>query len=74
MKRILGYREHQVLAYARATVARDGVAPSYEMIRHEIGIATRGEVSRIVSKLEQRGHLKRWGTGKVRRIRLEPSC
>lgn len=73
--RILGYRERQVLEYANSTIESEGVAPSYSMICRELGIATRGEVSRIVSNLEQRGKLRRVGSGKVRRIRIyQPSC
>lgn len=66
----LGYRAVQVLGYVRHTVAEDGVAPSYGMICDQLGIATKGEVSQIVSSLEKRGLLKRAGRGRVRRIRL----
>lgn len=69
-KRILGYRERQVLAYAQQTISEQGVAPSYGMICRHLSISTRGEVSRIVASLERRGKLKRWGEGKVRRIQL----
>jgi SOS-response transcriptional repressor LexA len=67
---MLGYRECQVLAFTQAVVAEQGTAPSYAMICDELGIGTRGEVSRIVASLERRGYLKRVGAGKVRRIRL----
>jgi SOS-response transcriptional repressor LexA len=66
----LGYRANQVLAYSRRKLSEDGIAPSYGMICDELGINTRGEVSRIVSDLERRGLLRRVGRGKVRRIRL----
>lgn len=66
----LGYRASQVRAYVENTIAQDGIAPSYSMICRDLGIATKGEVSRIVSDLERRGLLRRAGNGRVRRIRL----
>jgi SOS-response transcriptional repressor LexA len=68
--RILGYRETQVLQFAQATIEAEGIAPTYAMICNELGISTKGEVSRIVAALERRLLLKRVGSGKVRRIRL----
>lgn len=68
--RRLGYRETQVLALARQSIERQAVPPSYAMICRELGIATRGEVSRIVANLERRGVLARQGHGRDRRIRL----
>jgi Mn-dependent DtxR family transcriptional regulator len=44
--------------------------PSYSMICDELGIATKGEVSEIVERLERRGLLRRTGRGRVRRIAL----
>jgi SOS-response transcriptional repressor LexA len=69
-ERVFGYRGAQVLAYVRATIANDGHAPSYRMICDALGIATKGEVSEIVSRLERRGALRRVGRGRVRRISL----
>jgi len=66
----LGYRASQVRSYVEETLARDGIAPSYNMICNELGIGTRGEVCRIVSDLERRGIFRRAGRGRVRRIRL----
>jgi SOS-response transcriptional repressor LexA len=63
-------RQRELLAYVKAVVGRDGVAPSYGMICSDLGIRTRQEVSRIVSRLESMGELSRVGRGKVRRIRL----
>jgi SOS-response transcriptional repressor LexA len=69
-RRLLGYREHQVLAFTRSVIEEQGVAPSYGMICDELGINTRGEVSRIVAGLERKGILRRAGVKRVRRIRL----
>lgn len=66
----LGYRALQVLEYSRRVIANDGIAPSYGMICEELGINTRGEVSRIVGDLERRGLLRRAGRGRVRRLRI----
>jgi SOS-response transcriptional repressor LexA len=68
--RCLGYRAQQVLAFVRTTIEREGLAPSYGMICSSVGIATYGEVSRIMDSLERRGLLRRVGSGRVRRIRL----
>ncbi len=68
--REMGYRTRQVLAYVRAVVASEGCAPSYAMIRDELGLAHEGHVCRIIKRLEQRGLVARTGAGRVRRIRL----
>jgi hypothetical protein len=67
VERELGYRGTQVLSYIRATFASEGEAPSYAMIRDELGIAHSGHVCRIVKALEARGLLARTGKGKVKR-------
>lgn len=70
IQRVLGYRQHQVLSYVRETIAEEGRAPSYGMICHELGIRDRGDVCKLVQRLERRGLLRRTGRGRVRRIRL----
>lgn len=69
-ERQLGYREFQVKKYVEQVWAAEGIAPSYRMIKNALGIATKGEVCRIVGRLERRGCLVRVGTGRIRRIRL----
>lgn len=59
-----------LLRYVCETVAKDGYAPSYGMICKAVGIRTRHEVCRIVSRLEEDGYLRRAGNGRVRRIHL----
>jgi len=68
--RELGYRGRQVLAFVRKTIEEHGHAPSYTMIRDELGFNDRAEVCRVVQKLEKRGLLSRVGDGRVRRIRI----
>jgi SOS-response transcriptional repressor LexA len=69
--RHLGYRMQQVLHCVERTIASDGLAPSYEMIRKELGMRDRVLVHRVVKRLERGGYLHRAGSGRVRRIRLE---
>ena len=68
--RELGYRGRQVLAYVQCVIAEEGTAPSYSMIRDELGFPSRAEVCRVVQRLESRGLLSRVGHGRIRRIRL----
>lgn len=62
-------RSH-ILRYVEEVIDRDGVAPSYGMICRDVGFNTRQEVAKYVRQLEERGHLRRVGSGRVRRIRL----
>jgi SOS-response transcriptional repressor LexA len=61
----------QVLVLTHHRIAETGQAPSYSEICDELGIATKGEVSEIVGRLERRGLLRRVGRGRVRRISLQ---
>lgn len=71
--RELGYRGFQVIAFIRKCIAEEGMAPSYGMIRDELGFLHEADVCRVVKRLEGRGLLRRAGKGRVRRIRLTPS-
>jgi SOS-response transcriptional repressor LexA len=68
--RHLGYRQKQVVEYVERSVDRDGEAPSYRMIRDELGMHSPSDVSKVVKGLERRGFLRRVGSGRVRRIKL----
>lgn len=68
--RHLGFRAQQVLGYVQTTLERDGEAPSYSMIRDELGMWSKSDVARTVGSLEKAGLLRRVGKGRVRRIRL----
>lgn len=68
--RALGYRAVQVLGYVRSAIVEDGQAPSYGMIRNQLGFTDRADVHRVIVRLEKRGLLSRAGSGRVRRIRL----
>lgn len=68
--RAMGYRGRQVLAFVRNCMDEEGQAPSYTMIRDELGFNDRAEVCRVVERLEYRGLIARVGNGRVRRIRL----
>lgn len=64
------HRRRELLAYVKDTVRTKGVAPSYDEIRADLKISSRGEVRRIVCRLEQDGKLSRVGKGRVRRLKL----
>lgn len=66
----LGYRGLQVLQYIERMIENEGKAPSYGMIANTLEISTRGEVAKIVKRLEGRGAIRRVGDGRVRRIRV----
>jgi SOS-response transcriptional repressor LexA len=68
--RDLGYRGVQVLAFIQTTIESEGAAPSYRMIAEELGLVSKGDVNKIVRRLESRGLLSRAGAGRVRRLRL----
>jgi len=68
--RSLGYRAVQVLGYVHETIAEQGQAPSYRMIRDALDFCDKAAVQRVVERLERRGLLSRAGSGRVRRIRV----
>lgn len=68
--RELGYRGRQVLDFVRSTIAQQGRAPSYAMIRDELNFADTAQVFRVIERLERRGAIRRVGSGRVRRLRL----
>lgn len=68
--RALGYRAVQVLGYVRETIAEEGLAPSYAMIRDALGFGHECDVLQVVEGLERRGLIRRVGMGRVRRLRL----
>jgi DNA-binding MarR family transcriptional regulator len=59
-----------VLRLAKHSKRVLGRTPSYSEIKNTLGIATKGEVARIVKSLEKRGLMRRAGRGRARRIRL----
>lgn len=63
-----------MLDYVHATLAADGIAPSYGMICAALGIRSREQVCRMVQAAERDGDLRRVGAGKVRRIQLPEFC
>lgn len=60
----LGYQAQRVRDFAQQFLDENGVEPTYQQVCDELGIPTRGEVSRIVAGLERRGEAtKRTGPG-----------
>lgn len=68
--RELGFRGVQVLALIRDRIETEGQAPSYAQIRDALGFSHEKKVLRVITCLENRGLVRRVGTGRVRRIRL----
>lgn len=68
-RRALGFRQVQILKLVDEAVSEGKPVPSYLVIMRELGIATPGQVARSVKRLEDRGELKRAGSGRERRIR-----
>lgn len=52
-------REHKVLQFIRRHIDEHGYAPSLEEIGAAIGVRSRGSVHRYVSRLEDKGYLRR---------------
>ncbi len=66
----LGFREHQLVAFARSYSAAQGISPSYNEIVAELGLDSRGHACNIIRRLEAKGIASREGSGRDRRLRL----
>jgi len=66
--RILGYREHQVLALVTSDLTATGRVRSYHQIAAALGMRHKSHVCDTIGRLERRGLLKRVGNGACRRI------
>lgn len=53
--RVLGYKAEQVVAFTLRYFLDHGVVPSQEQICAAVGLATKGEVSRIEKSIGRRG-------------------
>lgn len=71
-RRKLGLTERQieVLDFIRASISRNGMAPTFQEISDHLGIASKSSVHRLITALEERGHIERI-PGRVRAIRLK---
>lgn len=70
-RRVLGFRQFQVLQFVRSYHREHGIAPSYRIIRDELDFSSTADVCNVVRRLEKRGcYLSRTGNRRVRRIRL----
>jgi hypothetical protein len=66
---MLTHKQRQVLSYVAAAIAANGVAPSHHEIAHAVGLASKGQVNRLLSCLRQRGFVD-WTHGHARSLRL----
>lgn len=48
-----------MLRYLRCHIDSHGVAPSFREIRFDLGFGSKSQVHRIVTALEERGHIRR---------------
>ena len=62
-KRILGYRETQILHLVGADLAERGSVRSYEAIAAALGMRHRSNVCNIIGRLERRGLVRRCDQG-----------
>ena len=57
---MLTRRQQQVLDYIKLYMANnDGIAPSFDEIRHGCGMTSKSGVYRVVEALAERGHIRR---------------
>lgn len=52
-------REAELLDFIKARMAETGIAPSFEEMRDALGFASKSGVHALISRLEQRGHIRR---------------
>jgi DNA-binding MarR family transcriptional regulator len=71
-RRKLGLTERQieVLDFIRTRISRNGMAPTFQEISDHLGIASKSSVHRLITALEERGHIERI-PGRVRAIKLK---
>ena len=51
-------KQNELLEYIKDYLAEhDGIAPSFEQMKEAIGIKTKSGVHRLITALEQRGHI-----------------
>lgn len=56
---MLTEKQHMLHAFICERMAATGVAPSFEEMREEIGVASKATVARLVGQLEDRGYVRR---------------
>lgn len=52
-------RQHEALIFIEKFSQHYGYAPSYQEIGRQLGLASKSGVHRIITALEERGHIKR---------------
>lgn len=62
--RVLGYRESQVVTFILRYYLAHCKAPTRREIQEDLGISTKGEVTRIIKRIEARGIVR---SGKAER-------
>ncbi|NBB70529.1 MAG: transcriptional repressor LexA [Alphaproteobacteria bacterium] len=52
-------RQHELLRFIHAYVARNGVSPSFEEMRDSLNLKSKSGIHRLISALEERGYIRR---------------
>jgi SOS-response transcriptional repressor LexA len=52
-------RQKQALDFIKAEIARCGVAPTFDEIKQELGLASKSSIHRLLTGLEEAGHIER---------------
>ncbi|KKL98100.1 hypothetical protein LCGC14_1827850 [marine sediment metagenome] len=69
MKHGLTKRQKQCLEFVTKFIGENGYAPSYEEITEAIGLASKSGTFRLLTALEERGHITRL-PARARTLRL----
>jgi len=56
---VLTPRQHELLRFIHAYVARNGVSPSFEEMRDSLNLKSKSGIHRLISALEERGYIRR---------------
>lgn len=52
-------KQSQLLRFIKDRMANGGVSPSFEEMRAGIDVASKSAISRLITALEERGHIRR---------------
>jgi repressor LexA len=56
---MLTKKQHQLLLFIRDSIARDGVAPSFDEMKEALNLQSKSGIHRLILALEERGFLRR---------------
>lgn len=56
-------RQRELLSYIKQRVRDDGIAPTFDEMRLHMGLASKSAIHRLMTSLEDRGHIRRGKPG-----------